>query len=69
MLELRTRKALLGGVEVPDPDELLAGIAALETWRAQTDKRNVETAKKRKAGPTATAAPAAVATSGSMEHN
>ena len=57
-------KALLGGVAVPDPDELLADITALETWRAQIDKRSVETAKKRKAGPTATAASAAVATSG-----
>ncbi len=57
-------KALLGGVAVPDPDELLADIAALETWRAQIEKRSVETAKKRKAGLGATAAPAAVATSG-----
>jgi len=53
-------KALLGGVAVPDPDELLADITALETWRAQIEKRSAETAKKRKAGPAATGAPAVV---------
>lgn len=26
-------QALLGGVEVPDPDELLADISALDEWR------------------------------------
>ncbi len=52
-------KALMGGVAVPDPDELLADITALETWRAQIEKRSGETAKKRKAGPVATSAPAA----------
>ncbi|MGQ0701149.1 MAG: AAA family ATPase [Panacagrimonas sp.] len=57
-------KALLGGVAVPDPDELLADITALETWRAQIDKRSVETAKKRKAGPAATSVPVVAATSG-----
>ena len=51
-------KALLGGVAVPDPDELLADIMALETWRAKIDKRSVETAKNRKAAPVA-ALPAA----------
>ena len=51
-------KALLGGVAVPDPDELLADIMALETWRATIDKRSVETAKNRKAAPVA-ALPAA----------
>jgi hypothetical protein len=43
-------KALMGGVAVPEPDELLADIAALETWRAQIEKRSGEIAKKRKAG-------------------
>lgn len=52
-------KALMGGVAVPDPDELLADIMALETWRAQIEKRSGETAKKRKAVPT-TAVPATV---------
>ena len=47
-------KALLGGVAVPDPDELLADVMALETWRARIDKRSGETAKKRKAVPTVT---------------
>ncbi len=44
-------KALMGGVAVPEPDELLADIMALETWRGQVEARNVNTAKKRKAGP------------------
>lgn len=46
-------KALLGGVAVPDPDELLDDITALETWRKRIQKRGVETAKKRKAAPEA----------------
>ena len=54
-------KALLGGVAIPEPDELLTDIMALETWRAQIDKRSGETAKKRKTGPIA-AAPSATAT-------
>lgn len=57
-------KALMGGVAVPDPDELLADITALETWRAQIEKRGVETAKKRKARPSVTAAPVVAAASG-----
>jgi len=44
-------KALLGGVAIPEPDELLADIMALETWRTQIDQRGGEIAKKRKAGP------------------
>jgi ABC-type cobalamin/Fe3+-siderophores transport system ATPase subunit len=52
-------KALLGGVAVPDPDELLADIMALETWRAKIDKRSGDTARKRKEAPVP--APAAVA--------
>lgn len=43
-------KALIGGVAVPEPDELLTDIMALETWRAQTEKRSGETAKNRKSG-------------------
>lgn len=43
-------KAMMGGVAVPDPYELLADILALENWRAQVHKRSEETAKKRKAG-------------------
>lgn len=57
-------KALMGGVAVPDPDELLADITALETWRTQIEKRGVETAKKRKTGPAISAAPVVAATSG-----
>lgn len=48
-------KALLGGVAVPDPDELLVDIMALETWRTQIEKRSGEVAKKRKATPTVAA--------------
>lgn len=44
-------KALMGGIAVPEPDELLADILALENWRAQVLKRSEETAKKRKVGP------------------
>ncbi len=51
-------KAMAGGVAVPDPDELLADILALESWRTQVHKRSEETAKKRKAGPVAVAAQA-----------
>ncbi len=54
-------KALFGGIAVPDPDELLADIMALESWRSQIEKRSLETAKKRKTGPVA--APPSVAAS------
>ena len=53
-------KALLGGVAVPDPDELLEDIMTLETWRAQIEKRGAETAKKRKATPAIAATVAAI---------
>lgn len=43
-------KALMGGVAVPDPDELLSDIMALETWRALTEKRSKGTAERRKSG-------------------
>ena len=49
-------KALMGGVAIPEPEELLADILALETWRTKIDTRSVETAKKRKAGSVAPAA-------------
>lgn len=52
-------KALMGGVAIPEPDELLTDIMALETWRAQIEKRNTDTIKKRKAGPVAVQATAA----------
>ncbi|MEK7946196.1 AAA family ATPase [Pigmentiphaga sp. YJ18] len=52
-------KAMMGGVAVPDPDELLEDILALEDWRAQVHKRSEETAKKRKAGPPVAAGAAA----------
>ena len=44
-------KALMGGIAIPEPDELLDDIMALETWRGKIDKRSTETAKKRKTGP------------------
>src|SRR3546814_13380164 len=46
-------KALMGGVAIPEPDELLADIMALETWRGQIEKRSADTIKKRKARPAA----------------
>lgn len=41
-------KALIGGVAVPDPDELLADIVMLEKWRDQIEQRSKDTAKRRK---------------------
>lgn len=41
-------KALLVGAAVPDPDELLADILALESWRTHIENRSKATAKKRK---------------------
>ena len=41
-------KALIGGVAVPDPDELLADIMALDIWRDSIEKRSKITAQKRK---------------------
>ena len=41
-------KALMGGVAVPDPDELLADISALEAWRDTIEQRSKDTAKRRK---------------------
>jgi len=42
---------MMGGVAIPDPDELLTDIIALENWRALVHRRSEDTAKKRKAGP------------------
>ena len=41
-------QALLGGVEVPDPDELLSDINALDDWRKQIDQRGEQVQRKRK---------------------
>ena len=41
-------QALLGGVEVPDPDELLSDINALDDWRKQINQRGEQIQKKRK---------------------
>ena len=41
-------KALIGGVAVPEPDELLADIMALENWRDLIEKRSKETEARRK---------------------
>jgi energy-coupling factor transporter ATP-binding protein EcfA2 len=43
-------KATLGGVAIPDPDELLEDIQALESWRSRVVKRNKTTGQLRKAG-------------------
>lgn len=42
-------KAMQGGIAVPDPDELLADIMALDTWRERIEKRSKATAQARKA--------------------
>ena len=60
-------KALLGGVAAPDPDELLADILALDTWRKKIQQRGDDTAKKRKAGSLATATPAATKTPSAVQ--
>ena len=41
-------QALLGGVEVPNPEELLSDINALEEWRKVVVERSEQTRKKRK---------------------
>jgi hypothetical protein len=46
-------KALIGGVALPDADELLADIQALDSWREETEKRSIETSKNRKMGKAA----------------
>lgn len=43
--------ATLGGVAIPEPDELLSDINTLETWRADVEKRSKETADRRKTTP------------------
>ncbi|MGU3308527.1 AAA family ATPase [Pseudomonas sp. M5A4_2d] len=49
-------KAVMGGVAVPEPEELFADIMALESWRETIDIRSLATAKKRKSGPASAAA-------------
>ncbi len=41
-------QALLGGCEVPDPDELLADINKLGEWRKNISERSDKLSKKRK---------------------
>lgn len=41
-------KAIMGGIAVPEPDELLADIMALETWREAIERRSKETERRRK---------------------
>lgn len=41
-------QALLGGTAIPDPDDLLADINALDEWRMQVENRSKAVAKKRK---------------------
>jgi len=48
-------KALMGGVAVPNPDELIVDINTLETWRKHVEKRSEEVAKVRKQPVVATA--------------
>lgn len=41
-------RALQGGIAVPEPDELLADIEALDSWRKMIEDRSEEIKKKRK---------------------
>jgi len=41
-------KALMGGVAVPEPDDLLADIMELDAWRDEIERRSKETEKRRK---------------------
>lgn len=41
-------KALMGGVSVPEPDELLSDIMNLESWKKENEQRANETQKRRK---------------------
>jgi len=41
-------KALIGGIAVPEPDELLDDILNLEKWRSDVENRSKDTAKRRK---------------------
>ncbi|WP_068871006.1 AAA family ATPase [Edwardsiella tarda] len=41
-------KAMVGGVAIPEPDELLSDIIALENWRTKIYKRAEEAIKRRK---------------------
>lgn len=43
-------KAPIGGIAVPEPDELLQDICALENWCAQVQQRSEVTSKRRKGG-------------------
>lgn len=47
-------QALLGGIAIPDPDELIIDINKLDEWRIQVGKRSYEIAEKRKARSPAT---------------
>ena len=41
-------RPLIGGIAVPDPDELLADIQSLEDWRSKVETRSRDISKKRK---------------------
>ncbi|MDX9669593.1 MULTISPECIES: AAA family ATPase [unclassified Pseudomonas] len=43
-------KAMAGDIAVPDPDELLTDIQALEAWRLQIETRSTATSRARKSG-------------------
>lgn len=44
-------QALLGGVAIPEPDELLADINLLDGWRLSVENRTADIAKRRKVAP------------------
>lgn len=50
-------KAMAGDVAVPEPDELLTDIQALEAWRLQIEARSTVTSRARKSGAPSTPLP------------
>ncbi|MBH3442365.1 AAA family ATPase [Pseudomonas moraviensis] len=57
-------KAMVGGVAVPDPDELLSDIQALDTWRTQIETRSTATSRARKSGAPSAPSPPLASTAG-----
>lgn len=58
-------KAMAGDVAVPEPDELLSDIQALDAWRLQIETRSAATSRARKSGVSAAHLPPLATTAGS----
>ncbi|MNY61975.1 hypothetical protein D3C86_1987280 [compost metagenome] len=55
---------MAGDVAVPEPDELLSDIQALDAWRLHIETRSKTTINNRKSGVSAAPLPSLVATAG-----